>query len=60
MARLAQALRSLAEGLLGLLLQVLLVVIYFLVALPIGLVWRWTRPHASWLRAKTTRWEAPE
>jgi len=60
MARLKKFLQGFPVRVLEALLSLLLLVIYFLVALPIGLLWRTLRPDRSWVRAKDTRWETPE
>ena len=60
MARLKAFLLAFPVRVMEALLGVLLLVIYFLVALPIGLVWRTLSPDRSWVRAKESRWETPE
>lgn len=60
MDRLKEFLAAFPKRVLELLLQGLLLLIYFLVALPVGLLWRLLRPHPSWTRATATRWEEVE
>ena len=60
MGRLKEALIRFPVLLLELLLQILLLIIFVAVALPLGLAWRFFRPHPCWKRAADSRWEAPE
>lgn len=60
MARLKALFTRLPVFVLESLLKVVLFVVYLVVAMPLGLLWRRTRPHASWVRAKDSRWEAPD